>query len=577
MSPNISRLYPLIGLFSGYVIVLLFNPVRLPLRDGFRCLLRYKRVWLTFVLLGFAYFVFQFSTFTPIQSTADVDLTQITSMASWRWPTFLEIWHEAPLPALEGVAGIFDNATTTYPLSAIAAVLMLINWRGLHGALVRALNKRFRFAGYLIYLILLLSAVAALFKPIIYWALPLWGGLLPAQGVLQISASVDAIAFIFEYLFGVYIQVYLIAVCFAWIRGLSFEEGELFRFAMRRFSYVLEWAGIVVLVSTLIVRLPLLLAYFMNIPDVLDYLPIERVVMCGLIIAFSSMQISLALHNETLREAIRAHREFIRNNLGRFGWFLLICGIHFFFLTTADAIVRRVIDDIADDVDLGVAEKQRRLTEWRESLRGERPDEPSFAAGVRDLIRKYPLRPEMFDEIIAGVKMDLRIKRYQTFEELRVYCYRVASAVGLVSIEIFGYRNAACKEYAIELGLALQMTNIIRDVGKDLRADRIYLPQEDLARFNYSEKELQDRQYNERFVRLMQFEADRAREFFARAAGALPAADRKSMVAAEIMASIYRGLLRRMELDKFRVFEKEYSLNKLEKAGRIGAQLLKLF
>ena len=121
------------------------------------------------------------------------------------------------------------------------------------------------------------------------------------------------------------------------------------------------------------------------------------------------------------------------------------------------------------------------------------------------------------------------------------------------------------------------MTNIIRDVGKDLRADRIYLPQEDLARLNYSEKELQDRQYNERFVRLMQFEADRAREFFARAAGTLPAGDRKSMVAAEIMASIYRGLLRRMELDKFRVFEKEYSLNKLEKAGRIGAQLLKLF
>jgi hypothetical protein len=187
--------------------------------------------------------------------------------------------------------------------------------------------------------------VAALLKPIIYWALPLWGGLLPAQGVLQISASVDAVAFIFEYLFGVYIQVYLIAVCFAWIRGLSFEEGELFRFGMRRFSYVLEWAGIVVLVSTLIVRVPLLLAYFMNIPDVLDYLPIERVVMCGLVIAFSSVQISLALHNETLREAIRAHREFIRNNLSRFGWFLLIAGIHFFFLTVADAIVRGAIAD----------------------------------------------------------------------------------------------------------------------------------------------------------------------------------------------------------------------------------------
>jgi hypothetical protein len=347
MWPNMSRLYPLVGFLSGYLILLLFNPVRVSLRDGFRCLIRYKRVWLTFVLLGFAYFVFQFSTFTPIQSGTEVDLSQVFSFANWRWPTFIEVWQEAPLPALEGVAGIFDNATTTYPLSAIAAMMMLMNWRGLHGALVRALHRRFRFGGYLLYFILLLSAVAALFKPIVYWGLPLWGGLLPTADLLQVSASIDAFAFIFEYLLGVYIQVYLIVVCFAWIRGLSFEEGELFRFAMRRFSYVLEWAGIVVLVSTLIVRLPLLLAYFMNIPDVLDYLPIERVVMCGLIIAFSSVQISLALHNETLRGAFRAHREFIRSNFNRFAWFLLICGIHFFFLTTADAIVRGAIADRA--------------------------------------------------------------------------------------------------------------------------------------------------------------------------------------------------------------------------------------
>jgi len=236
----------------------------------------------------------------------------------------------------------------------------------------------------------------------------------------------------------------------------------------------------------------------------------------------------------------------------------------------------RVIDDIADDVDLRVEEKRRWLSQWREWVRTPRPNESSFADDVRRLMKKYALAPEMLEEIIGGVEMDLSIKRYQTFEELRVYCYRVASAVGLVSIEIFGYRNPACKEYAIQLGLALQMTNIIRDVGKDLRADRIYLPQEDLKRFNYSERELQNRQYNDHFVDLMQFEADRARQFFARAAEALPREDRHSMVAAEIMSSIYRGLLQRMELDKFRVFEKEYGLNKLEKAARITAQLLKL-
>src|SRR5437764_9031249 len=224
----------------------------------------------------------------------------------------------------------------------------------------------------------------------------------------------------------------------------------------------------------------------------------------------------------------------------------------------------RVIDDIADNANLSVDEKRRRLSEWREWLRTPRPNESSFAADVRQLMEKYALTPEMLEEIIAGVEMDLSIKRYQTFDELRVYCYRVASAVGLVSIEIFGYRNPACKEYAVQLGLALQTTNIIRDVGKDLKTGRIYLPHEDFVRFKYSEQELEDRQYNDRFVQLMQFEADRAQGFFSRAAELLPKEDRRSMVAAEIMASIYGGLLRRMELDKFRVREKESSINKVE-------------
>src|SRR2546430_15051971 len=221
----------------------------------------------------------------------------------------------------------------------------------------------------------------------------------------------------------------------------------------------------------------------------------------------------------------------------------------------------RVIDDIADSSELSVAEKRVRLEAWRKMLHAADADEAPLAHDVRSLIDKYSLSTAMLEEIIAGVEMDLGISRYATFEELRVYCYRVASAVGLVSIEIFGYRNPRCKAYALELGLALQMTNIIRDVGKDLRDGRIYLPQEDLARFNYSEAELQDRQYNERFVRLMEFEAGRAREFFSRAAPALPSEDRRAMVPAQIMSSIYRGLLRQMALAKFRDFEIEYRLS----------------
>ena len=322
-----------------------FNPVRLALRDGFRCIARFNRICLTFIVLGFAYFLFQFATFTPIRTAADLDLNQIISVPEWHWPRFVEVWTETPLPVLEGVAGIFDNATTTYPLSVIAALLIFVNWRGLHGVLFGALRKRYRFWSYLIYSILLLGALASLVKPIMFWRLPAWGSVVAAPELLQISAAVDAVAFIFEYLFGVYVQVYLITVCLAWVKGLSFEQGELLRFAMRRFSYVLEWAGIIVVVSSLMIRTPLLLAYFMDIPDVLDYLPLERALMSALIILFCSVQISLTLHNESLGAAIRAHWEFVRRNLSRVGWFLIICAVHFFFITVFDAITRGAIAD----------------------------------------------------------------------------------------------------------------------------------------------------------------------------------------------------------------------------------------
>jgi phytoene synthase len=237
----------------------------------------------------------------------------------------------------------------------------------------------------------------------------------------------------------------------------------------------------------------------------------------------------------------------------------------------------RVIDDIVDASQLINDEKRLRLETWRKMLYTSVDDEPVLARDVRRLIDKYSLDPALLEEIIEGVEMDLSISRYETFEQLRVYCYRVASAVGLVSIEIFRYRNPACKQYAVQLGLALQMTNIIRDVGKDLRDGRVYLPQEDLARFAYSETELQDRHYNDRFVRVMQFEAARARQLFARAAALLPREDRRAMVAAEIMASVYRALLRRIEQDGFRVFERDYRLSTFEKAGRITLALLKSF
>jgi len=333
-------LYPLLGMLAGYVVVMLSNPVRVALRDGFRCTMRFKRLWLLFGLLALAYSAFQFVVFTPLQSTADLRLEQFAFWESWHWPLFSQVWRESLLHTAESVAGIFDAAATTYPLSVFAALLLIINWRGLHRSLVRALRKQFGFAGWLIYFGVLLSALASLLKPLIYWQLPNRAHFLSPAHLLQTSAAVDTVAFVFEYLCAVYLQVYLITVCLAWIKGLHFREGELLRFAMRRFSFVMKWLGLVLLASTLLLRLPLLIAYFRDVPGVLDYLPAGRCVMAALLICFAALQISLVLHNESLREAFQAHWQFVRRHAYRFGWFLIICALHYWFLALADTVIR---------------------------------------------------------------------------------------------------------------------------------------------------------------------------------------------------------------------------------------------
>jgi 15-cis-phytoene synthase len=247
-------------------------------------------------------------------------------------------------------------------------------------------------------------------------------------------------------------------------------------------------------------------------------------------------------------------------------------------ITTFYAFCRQV-DDAADDPEVPLSQRRHWLQGWRRWLVQAEPDEPGFASELRTLISKYRIDRQLFEEILLGVEMDLEPVRFQDFEALHRYCYRVAGAVGLVSIEIFGYRNAQCKEYARKLGTALQLTNIIRDVDKDLRnGGRIYLPSGELRMFGYSEEELRDRKYNSAFVRLMQFQAERAHSFFREATRLLPAEDRRSMVAAEGMRAIYFALLRRMEKDRFKLFEKTYRLSRLEKAtimlGQIASKSL---
>jgi len=228
----------------------------------------------------------------------------------------------------------------------------------------------------------------------------------------------------------------------------------------------------------------------------------------------------------------------------------------------------RLVDDIADDPALPVAEKRRRIGLWRESLADAFAGEPPIAPAIRALIRKYMIQPSLFGEILDGVEMDLEPRPYGTFEELEAYCRRVASAVGLVSIEVFGYRNPACKQYAIDLGMALQLTNILRDIGEDWQnGGRIYLPVEDLTRFQYSPDDLAGHVHDDRFLRLMNFEADRAASFYQKAAAILPAEDRRSMTPARIMAEVYGRILRKMRAEGFRVYEKRYRLGTLRKAA----------
>jgi len=230
----------------------------------------------------------------------------------------------------------------------------------------------------------------------------------------------------------------------------------------------------------------------------------------------------------------------------------------------------RFVDDIADEDS--IRDPAALLARWREELERVFKGEPTrpVSRALADSARRFKIPRELFEEIINGVEMDLSLKRYQSWEELRPYCYRVASALGLICIEIFGYRNPSAKLYAENLGLALQLTNILRDVGEDAARGRIYLPLEDLARFNVSEDEILGGVYSPNFVSLMDFEAKRARELYAKAQSALAPEDRATLLTAEAMRLIYAALLERIIKSNYRVLDRRHSLSAPHKLYLVG-------
>jgi len=202
------------------------------------------------------------------------------------------------------------------------------------------------------------------------------------------------------------------------------------------------------------------------------------------------------------------------------------------------------------------------LNAWREELASCYTGTPRhpIAQALADTVRRFPIRQEHLAGIIDGVQTDLSRTRYQTFAELYDYCYHVASLVGLVCIEIFGYRNPDAHDYAVNLGVAFQLTNILRDVGEDAQRDRIYLPGEDLFRFGYAEADFRAGVYNNAFVRLMTFEGERAREYYRRAVAHLAPEDRRTLVAAEAMRFIYQRLLDKLTARNFNVLGKRVTI-----------------
>jgi phytoene synthase len=230
----------------------------------------------------------------------------------------------------------------------------------------------------------------------------------------------------------------------------------------------------------------------------------------------------------------------------------------------------RTVDDVAD---LGRDPEGQRaqLAAWREDVKrcfepGPPPVHP-IGRQLAEAVRAYPIPRAALEAIIEGCEMDLARVRFERAEDLYPYCYRVASAVGLCCIEIFGYTDPRAREYAVHLGTALQLTNIIRDVGADARDGRVYLPRQDLAAAGLGEEDLVAGRHDERFVRLMQQQAGRARHFYALAAAAFPVADARALVAAEIMGRIYRALLEEIEARRFAVFGERITLSARRKVA----------
>jgi len=349
--------YPLWMWFAcaavAYLLLMFLNPARGSFRDGLRCLRRHATIWLMLTLFGLCYALFQ--TALEVFYHYYLPEGQRPVFEWWRpWflpgETFVGLLKTSALPALEGVGGLFNVLIATFPFSAIAALLFIVNWQGHHAVLFRALQRRLGGWSLLVHFGILLCALAALVKPLLYT--PLFtnlGAYLPGLFLLQCGFVIDWLSFLFEIMFGTGVQIYLILMVYAWVRGLNFTHQHLIDFAIRRFSFVMKWSAVVMLASTALIHMPLILS---NVPPFSHWLTpdklspeyidhIARPALGVFLVLFCSVQIVLTFHGESPGKAIRDHFYFIGREWWPVGWFLLTALVNFYILRTLDLAIRR--------------------------------------------------------------------------------------------------------------------------------------------------------------------------------------------------------------------------------------------
>ena len=342
----------------GYGLMMWTNPAHDGFRDGFRALRRYPALWAIPGLFGFCAALFLLAQRAYLAWMLPPSGEPAFSWLRgdfWWLPRedLLRALRESRLPAFETLAGIFNCLTATFPVSALAAILLLINLGGHQVVLIRALHKRLGIAGWAIHLGILVCALAAIAKPLLYVAPQILGpGSGAAETVLQWSRVIVSLSFVFEYLCSLFVQTYLILLAYIWARGLTFTHAHLVDFSLRRFSSVVKWAAVVMVLSVIFIEMPLILRGFATFagwfPEQEAFahrLAIVRGLLAVFALVAATMQITLVFHSESLSAALRDHRAFLAKHWWPFAWFIIVAALHCFAIHAVQRIVASALGE----------------------------------------------------------------------------------------------------------------------------------------------------------------------------------------------------------------------------------------